>query len=98
MMTERQPVIIPRDSCICILKYLNHYVFLYTRPDERDFFTRTLKTGTRFALFIAKRNEVTSFPSFPPPTDPVRIPPLTGFFFLGDDDRALDARLAVGSV
>ena len=32
---------------------------------------------------MSNRNEVSSFPSFPPPTDPVRPPPLTGFFFSG---------------
>jgi len=31
--------------------------------------------GTTFALFNGKRNEVSSFPSFPPPTNPVRYPP-----------------------
>jgi hypothetical protein len=81
MVTERQPVIIPCDSRIMILSYLNNYLFLYDRPVMLVFFARNFKTGTRFAFYIAKRNEVTSFPSFPPPTDPVRTPPLTGFFF-----------------
>jgi hypothetical protein len=33
----------------------------------------------------SKWNEVSSFPSFPPPTNPVRYPPLTGFFLFRQD-------------
>jgi hypothetical protein len=39
------------------------------------------KNGTVVALMYGKRDEVSSFPSFPPPTNPVRHPPLAGFFF-----------------
>jgi hypothetical protein len=36
--------------------------------------------GIIVAALSTKRNEVSSFPSFPPPINPVRHPPLTGFF------------------
>jgi len=42
---------------------------------------RSILNGIIVAIFNRKRNEVSSFPSFPPPINPVRYPPLTGFFY-----------------
>jgi hypothetical protein len=52
------------------------------------------ENGTGFALHNSRKwNEVSSFPSFPPPTDPAGHPPRQGHFFwckIKSDDYFLE--------
>ncbi len=43
-------------------------------------FQISISNGIIVAVITAKRDEVSSFPSFPPPIDPVRPPPNRVFF------------------